>query len=60
MEMSLDKREQVYEAIHENIMDLRMKIDRNPPTSKGVLEVDLFKLTNVIWRDVKIALNIKP
>lgn len=55
MRMSEEKRAALYEAIRDEVMDLRIKYAND----KGVdMDSELFNLEMAIWRRVKSVLNI--
>ena len=57
MKISEEKRQAVYNAIAETIMDLRVEI-RMGNVGQEQIDGELFKLESTIWRKVKVALNI--
>ena len=56
MRMSTKKRQEVYDAIHEPIMDLRVKAEMGNGT---LTEADLFGLDTDIWADIRRVLSIE-
>lgn len=59
MRLSARSKTEIYKAIHEPIMDLRVDIRMMPDQNEAVLDDKLFSLTEKIWFDVKAALGVK-
>lgn len=59
MKISDKKRMDVYAAIADPLLELRLAIQRNGPPSKDVLDQMLFNMTSDIWRRVHKALNLE-
>lgn len=60
MKMSEKKRQEVYSAISDSIMDLRIELNKEGSAIKPLsIDSDLFKLEIKIWKKVKRALNIE-
>jgi len=59
MNMSEKKRQEVYNAISETIMELRIELNGDDsPIKPMTIDNDLFRLESIIWKRVKRALNI--
>jgi len=62
MRISEDRRQKLYDAIHSQIMELRveikMAVNENKPISAEGLDHLLFCLTDTIWNRQKFILNI--
>lgn len=59
MKLSSKKKQELYNAIGGQIMDLRVEITMNPNLAdEDKLDERLFKLTSDIWVDVKRALKL--
>ncbi len=59
MKMSDKKKAELYTAISEPVMDLRISIQRHGSPQSEVIDGNLFKLQNEIWGKVHKVLNIE-
>lgn len=60
MRLSSKRQTELYTAISEQVMDVRIQLQNNPEMrEQEKLDSELFYMTNRIWADVKTALNIK-
>jgi hypothetical protein len=60
MNLSEDKKQELYNCIHENILDLRIRIKRNSFIfSKETIDEELFNMENYIWIDQCKVLKIQ-
>lgn len=55
---SKKKQKELYECIHENIFQLRLKLTKPPFNASSSIDVELAQLENPIWRDIKEILGI--
>ena len=58
MKLSEKRKQAVYGAIHEQIMQLRISLQRDHQLS-GEIDHKIAQTITPIWRDVKSALNVK-
>lgn len=59
MRLSKKKKQDLYDSLAENIMDLRVDLFLDDSLKdKDNIDLRLFNLENTIWADVKRALNI--
>ena len=59
MRMSEQKQSELYEAIHEPIMQLRLDLaSKKQSVDPDYLDARLFKMNQLIWNEVKLALSI--
>lgn len=57
MKVSEKKRSELYDVIHEQIMQLRIELQKDGLSS--AMDHKIAQTINPIWRDVKKTLNIK-
>ena len=58
MRISEKKKSELYSAIHENLMQLRIKLKKEHDLPESV-DSQIAQLEHSIWRDVRSTLNIK-
>ncbi len=58
MQISEKRRQELYNAIHEEVMKLRIEVKRNPPDSE-TLDLNLARLTEKIWLNQCTILRIQ-
>lgn len=58
MKLSAKRKQDVYNAIHEQIMQLRIELQQKHQLSSEI-DHKIAQTINPIWRDVKTALNIR-
>lgn len=59
MKLSEKRQRELYDAIHEPTMDLRLKFTKSHPPTTEQLDSLLFALEGQIWRRVRAALNLE-
>jgi len=59
MKMSEKRQQELYNAIHESVMRLRILIHQNPKIyTEARLDNDLFNLAEDIWREQREVLGL--